>query len=247
MMALTANHDTPQTRTWKTKKGDKVPVRLEFEQRFMLDGRRSDALFDELIEPRSNPSTFVDMARPKPGILIHRIRQFYDDGDRYRHSGETWDHEGCITPFKYVKEKKKSLYLDTSYSANSEEEEDVTPLEFEQGWAKSKRRLQKIRFQVPSVIDEHRTVVDFFYTDLFTDRGRYVYAVSAEDEVMLDNTVKSLYLDFQLPIYLQQYLLCVVDSRDPEMKTFRSANMIDTRESVDAFERAISQWYESTA
>lgn len=232
----------PEKGKGKTK-GKRVPVRLEFEQRYMLDTRCHETIIAELIDPSANgrPVSLAEFANPKEGITVCRIRQFYTEGDRFRHSGETWGKGVAITPAKYVKEKKKTIYLDTPFSVNSEEEDDVTAGEFEKGWKTADRRLQKIRFYVPSEVDGNRTVVDFFYS---LSNGE-VYAVSAEDEVILDNNTTHLYLDFKLPIYLRKYLICTVDSRDMAMKCFRSANMIDTPESIAEFKRAISHWYES--
>jgi hypothetical protein len=243
--ALTQNVHIPDKEAGKPKKGRKMPVRLEFEQRFMLDARRRDDILDQL----SVPDTQAPIRAPKPGILAHAIRQFYTEDDRLRYSGPTWDSDkNIVIPETYVKEKKKSLRLGLPFSANSEEETEVSAFDFETGWQTSSKRLQKIRYQVPNETHpDHRTVVDFFYTNQFPQHGySYIYAVSAEDELIIDNTIegRELAFEFTLPTYLMQYLMFKVDSRDPNMKIFRSANMIDTRESIKEFERAISQWYE---
>lgn len=248
MTALTRLALVTQDRSQKPEKGKgkakgkKMPVRLEFEQRYMLDARRHEEITAELFDPSpaGRPVSLADFANPKVGITVCRIKQFYTDGDRFRHSGEVWGKGVAMEPAKYVKEKKRTINLNTPYSVNSEEEENVQAAEFDKGWKTANRRLQKIRFYVPSENEGNRTVVDFFYS--LVDGN--VYAVSAEDEVIIDNTTLHLSFDFKLPIYLRKYLICTVDSRDPAMKCFRSASMIDTPECIAEFKRAISQWYE---
>lgn len=247
ILALTNGLDKRQKGSGKVKKGAKLPVRLEFEQRWMLDARRHESIMADLLgaEPRKNPNIEWLGLLPRPGILVHEIRQFYAGEDRYRWSGPTIDSSGSVlTPSGCVKEKKKTLRLGAPFAANSEDEDEVEPDEFETGWAISDKRLQKIRFQVPGRDSDHRTVVDFFYTNRQT--VRHIYAVSAEDEVILDASVvgQSLSFDFDLPIYLHGYIVCRVDNNDPAMKIFRSANMIDNPDTITEFERAISHWYE---
>jgi hypothetical protein len=214
-----------------------VKVRLEFEQKFILDHRRHAELLDELCG---------NVTVAKSALTVSRIRQFYDNGERYRHSDFGWGSTDHTPPSSYVRERKKSILLGTPYAANSEEEDSITADEFEKGWCKSVRRLQKTRFQVPSHYPDHRTVIDFFHTILFPERGRHVYAVVAEDEVVLEAETEHLYLHFGLPIYLEPYLLQTVDNRDAEMRLFRSTNMIDQRENIEQIERMLEQFYDKS-
>lgn len=229
----------------KPKKGIKVPVRIEIEQRFMLDHRRHDEIMAELCSHTGGSSD----NQPKPGFLVHTIRQFYGEESRYRHSGATIDHDQRIVVAEtFVSEKKKTIHMNAPYSVNTEDEAYVSEEEFQAGWLTSTKRLQKVRFQVPSVHSGHRTVVDFFYTHRPSNVSEAVetviYAVSAEDEVIIDGTAQNISLAFILPIYLQKYIICTVDNRDPTMKCFRSASMVDDVDVINKFEAAISQWYE---
>jgi len=211
-----------------------MPTGIEFEQKFVLDLRQADKIAAEL-----------SVLALKRDHTITSIRQYYNkNGERCR-SSQTLDAP------KYVMETKKSIKIGTTYSICTEDEIEITKERFDEGWEKNPdRRLQKIRYIMPGRSSDHNVMVDFFYTKnpsyLLSNRNSYTYAIIAEDEIMLDSETQELYLRFQLPIYLERYLLTKVDDNDPEMKIFKSTNMVDQAENIDAVIRAISNFYEST-
>lgn len=201
---------------------------LEFEQKFVLDVRNYTEIKAELLQ-RMTPDVTGEMTQ---------IRQYYDkDGNRFRATVVA----GNGTTF--MKEVKKSVKIGTPYSIVVEEPSAVTRDDFEQGWEKNKnRRLQKIRYTVPGVLPGHTLMVDFFYSMVGAPMGE-TYAVIAEDETILDQNTSTLYLQFKLPIYLERYCLCTVNDSDSTMKVFKSANMVDVPENIEAVKKAINQFY----
>lgn len=210
---------------------------LEFEQKFILDLRR----VDELVYDMTERSLYL------PGHEIKLIRQLYDDnGYRYRVTDQTAS-DGKRLERIYERENKRAIKLDVTYAINVEDPDTILAEEFNERWGRAKKRLQKIRHEIPGRYPDQIIMVDFFYTlDGPYTKNSDIYAVVAEVESMITSETETLYLDFSLPIYLEQYSIKRVDQRDPEMKIFRSANMVDTPESIKALRGAYSRLYEST-
>ena len=181
---------------------------LEFEKKFVLDTRLADQIKNDLML----------RVTKEPPYMVSGIRQYYDkDGDRYRSMFQGDE----IT---FVKEPKKGVKIGTHYSISIEASAiPVSSDFFEEGWIKNKtRRLQKSRFTVPGNHPDQKIMVDFFFS---CDHRQPVefYAIVAEIETMLLPETETLYLDFQLPIYLARYSLLAVNDTDPAMKVFKSA------------------------
>ena len=203
---------------------------LEFEQKFVLDLRRHEEIKLELSH------------RVWDGVSgkVTFIRQFYDEnGERYRSSVHGSDAPDLIC------EVKKKVNIGSKYSISLEQEmPPITPEDFEKGWKKNEmRRLQKIRYTIPGHRAGHKVMVDFFYRGPDAENIDECYAVIAEAETVLKPDTEALYLDFSLPIYLERYCLVAVDNSDPEMKVFRSANMVDVPEKIEEVKRAINKLY----
>jgi hypothetical protein len=202
---------------------------LEFEKKFVLDARHHEQIEAELAR----------RMKDEPPYMASSIRQYYDkDGDRYR----SMIQGGEIS---FVKEPKKSIKIGTDYAISIEATAEPVDRDFfEEGWKKNRaRRLQKLRFTVPGRYPNHKIMVDFFFSS-GPDPVAEFYAIVAEVETMLLPETETLYLNFQLPIYLERYCLCAVDDTDPAMKVFKSANMVDQPENIEAVKMAIRQLYE---
>lgn len=201
---------------------------LEFEQKFVLDPRKAAEIRSEL------------SARIWPGKsgYVSAIRQFYDkDGARYRSC--FCHHTGTTT---FLLETKKSFKIGTTYSITLEQDQTVSEETFERGWEKYRSsRLQKTRFTLPGRYPDHQIMIDFFYMD---NQDKEIYAVIAEAETMLTPDTTTLYLHFSLPIYLERYSLLTVNDTDSNMKIFKSTNMVDQPENIEAVKRAISRLYD---
>ncbi len=195
---------------------------IEFEQKFVLDTRMAFEI--------------INLIRyHQPEALVYGIRQYYNkNGERCR--------EIKNNTLSFIRETKQSIKLGTPYSISLEEETKISKDEFEVGWSKSNKRLQKTRYNVLGRYPDHHVAVDFFYSST----NFPVYAIIAEDETMLTSVTDGLYLRFTLPIYLEPYILKVVDDSDPAMKIFKSTNMVDTPENIKAVKRAISSLYEQS-
>ncbi len=203
---------------------------IEFEQKFVLDIRKAAQIAGEL--------SILALRRDH---TIVSIRQYYDEkGERFRCSQSNSS--------RFVRETKKSIKVGAVYSISIEEEDIISEEEFEFGWEKNNtRRLQKIRHSIPGRYPDHKVVVDFFYTtrqEFVEPPHVHTYAIIAEVETMLTAQTTDLYLRFQLPIYLEKHLLLAVDDSDPDMKVFKSANMVDVPENIEAVTRAISNLYD---
>jgi len=184
---------------------------LEFEQKYVLDARRETEIINSLNQLNCK---------------IRVIRQFYQNGDRYRR----------IDAMNF-KENKKSLKLNTPYSVCLEEDQKpIDASEFWSKWAIAKRRLYKVRYEVASDLDQ-KLVVDFFKRP----GNLKPYAIIAEVEVMLTETTQVLYLDLQLPIYLKEFLLKTLDARDESSKPFKNTIMIESN--IEAVKQALEQLY----
>jgi hypothetical protein len=194
-----------------------VMPELEFEQKYILDPRREEDILRAIHQPNSK-------------IIV--IRQFYEDGGRYRCYNDGTD-------LICTRENKRGLKLNTPYSVSLEEEPERISLDkFNDKWATSKRRLTKVRHQFPGMLNQ-QVMVDLFYEPA-CDFG--IYAAVAEVEAMLTEDTKILYLDLELPIYLRDFLLKTIDARDSSAKVFKSTNM--TEDNIEVVQRALEELYE---
>jgi hypothetical protein len=193
---------------------------IEFEQKYVFHPRDLDAIW-EIFRNRFDCSS-------------HLVRQFYDEGPmklRYRMELE-----------QASREKKSKIKSPNTYSVSEEQFTPIPSTVFEGGFAKSKRRLQKLRLTAASQMKRtedfertHKLTLDIFYTmrklmKYDTTRlrtGAYVYALVAEVETMVRPGTKLVNLDFRLPKSLRPFLLHTVDSRDPRDKIFGSKSLCD--------------------
>lgn len=201
---------------------------LEFERKYVLDTRRADDIAKALVE--NGPNFHVVM-----------IRQYYDGDTRYRCT-----YNGGM--FTCVREKKRSLKVNTPYSVSLEEDPEPINLDqFNDGWDRwpgSSARLRKCRHLVDGAPGQ-KVMVDFFMDPTCRlDEGNIQppYAVVAEVEIVLTEDSKVLFLELDLPIYLRDFLLKSVDARDVSAKAFKSTNM--TESNIPAIQRALVDLYE---
>jgi len=202
---------------------------LEFEQKYLLDQRQTNEI-DRILKSRSD-------------LKVVGIRQFYNGSEnRYRSKYDFETRQDTVT-----KEKKTKIKIDAPYTVSLEDDPEPVSLdEFNRKFDASKRRLTKIRYIVNGTPIGHKVMVDFF---LRPDKRVLMepdncYAIMAEVETVLDGDTKTLYLDLALPIYLEPFLLKMIDSRDSSAKDFKSANMTEDR--IGDLEQALAKLYGST-
>lgn len=200
---------------------------IEFEKKYVV----AKAIVDEIMRREVN---FTEW----------NIWQCYaDDGTRFRKISSNAEWE---PPVFFVKENKKSIKLGASFSINIEDAEAISETEFKQQWDKSKRRLEKLRYEI-NLTGRRKMMVDLFLTQDRTSGDSYrVYAAIAEVEAILDANTEVLNLDFSLPTCYQEYILKAVDNNDPESKMFKSINMIDTPDTIADLERIIGHLNEKS-
>jgi hypothetical protein len=202
-------------------------VGIEFEQKFVLDVRYHKEIINDIISKESSNNSFECFI----------IRQYYDkNGNRFRHI-----YNDKFS--SYIKEKKSGIKIGTYYSISQESEEISIPVEdFENGWMENyTKRLQKVRYSFASEQINHKIMVDFFYSKQKQFRNNSIYAIVAENETLLTPETKILNLNFYLPVYLERYLLKKVNDADPLNKIFKSTNMIDTVENIEAVCKSIRE------
>lgn len=194
---------------------------IEFEQKYLFNPKQAQQVLGVLQKYNASSSL---------------VRQFYELSEgqwlRYRYQGG-----------KAVKEIKTRIPFNTPYSISTEVSAECYDSVFEEGFAKSQNRLQKLRYQLNKRTREtaldHSIVFDFFLTQTQLPTYKYpndfyVYAIICEVEYLLTPQRTDIDLNFRIPLDFSSLLVKRLDSNDPLSKKFGSRELIDKPKVVRA-------------
>jgi len=203
-------------------------MKLEFEKKILINQK-----YNPLIDPELKKYT------PK----LELIYTCYDKNFRYR---------GFLSngKYHYIKEHKKSIKLDASYSLCSEEEFEITEKQFFKKLNKAEKYTVKLRNTYNEVLSSKDSVLLFdSYINLQKENIVLLSTLSninfnlnsfenfylniVEIEFILTNNTKSLSLIFNIPKFLSPHVYSILDNRDKFSKNFNASNLTPTEENIN--------------
>ena len=202
-------------------------MQIEFEKKFVLDLDAQQTILERIYSKRYGVPE------------IDYIWQCYGAKKDNRFRAAINNRTGVISA---IKEVKKSIKVPVHYSVNMEsDDETITPSSFMRKFARSNKRLCKIRWTLrgSAMMDstfpvDHKLMVDLFVpvpprlaTVPFCFDHLKPYALIAETETILGVNTTALNLDFQLPAFLAPYCIKAVDKRDND-KAFTAYSLCYT-------------------
>lgn len=206
-------------------------AQLEFETKFVLHRGALPLIESEIAHNKYGQVTF------------EQIWQCYGykKSRRFRATINPETHEA-----RYTREVKKSLKLSCPFSANLEDDEEITRDDFLREYGLSERQVTKLRWTVTDFTRclgedfgrEHQLMIDLFVVpknsyglvgELLPSNG---YCLMAEVEALVNVNTTHVDFNFRLPLFMRPFCLKQIDARIADSKLYSSVNLHNAPDNV---------------